>query len=282
MGIARILPPMQHDVHVKALRRAAEILGGQDKLREHLNVAMRELSAWLAGAAKPPLDVFLKAVDIISGTPEPRRPSSAAIQRARQLRGETDALRAALLRTRQRVLQVQAEILASRKPVYAGPPVSMAEFLKARFSPGEGRVMVEAALDAGIEAGQASRGNLQLACAEGLRIVAQRGFEQPFLEFFALVHSAESASGAALEQRRQVLVADVQSDPIFVGTAAADILAGAGVRAVQSTPVIGQTGELLGMLSTHYEEPRIPGEQPLRAIESVARRTAFWLEGGGV
>jgi GAF domain-containing protein len=79
-----------------------------------------------------------------------------------------------------------------------------------------------------------------------------------------------------------VLVADVQSDPIFVGTAAADILAGAGVRAVQSTPVIGQTGELLGMLSTHYEEPRIPGEQPLRAIESVARRTAFWLEGGGV
>jgi hypothetical protein len=53
-------------VHAKALNRAAQILGGRDRLREYLRVPASHLALWLAGTEKQPLDVFLKVVDLIS------------------------------------------------------------------------------------------------------------------------------------------------------------------------------------------------------------------------
>ena len=72
-------------VHAKALRRAAEILGGTDKLRDYLQVPLSQLELWLSGAERPPVDVFLRAVDLISGTPDPA-PTSEAIWKARRHR----------------------------------------------------------------------------------------------------------------------------------------------------------------------------------------------------
>ena len=73
---------------------------------------------------------------------------------------------------------------------------------------------------------------------------------------------------------------DVQSDPIFVGTDSAEIMEQARARACQSTPLLGASGEILGMLSTHYERPRRPTEQELEVLDHIAKRTAFWLDGG--
>ena len=52
-------------VYARTLRRAAEILGGIDQLRAYLRVPGPQLRAWLEAAEKPPLDVFLKIVDLI-------------------------------------------------------------------------------------------------------------------------------------------------------------------------------------------------------------------------
>ena len=49
----------------EAVRRAAHIVNDMHKVRMLLDVPMRDLRAWIAGRADPPIDVFLKAVDII-------------------------------------------------------------------------------------------------------------------------------------------------------------------------------------------------------------------------
>ncbi|MEA3192833.1 MAG: hypothetical protein QOD26_1166 [Betaproteobacteria bacterium] len=240
-------------VHSKALHRAAEIVGGRVELCTKLGVSLRELEAWMSGR-EPPMSVFLKAVDIITFAPHP-----GARQRA-------EATRAAAL---------------SREQIgKAAKPLSVLGFLQAKFDPMDGSWMVEAALDAALRATGAERGNLQLLCADGLRIVAQRGFEQPFLDFFARVHDGEGCCGAALKARGRVLVSDVATDPLFAGTPEGEVLTAARVRAVQSTPLIGAGGDLVGMLSTHYERVWHPGEQELDVLDHIARRTAFWLSGG--
>lgn len=241
-------------VHTKALHRAAEIVGGRIELCTKLGVSLRQLEAWMSGR-EPPMSVFLKAVDIITFAPHPG--------------------------ARQRAEAAQAAALARERIGKPAKPLSVLGFLQAKFDPMDGGWMVEAALDAAMRATGADRGNLQLLCTDGLRIVAQRGFEQPFLDFFARVHEGEGCScGAALKARGRMLVAEVASDPLFAGTPAGEVLAAAGVRAVQSTPLIGAGGDLLGMLSTHYARPWRPGEHELDVLDHIARRAAFWLAGG--
>ena len=53
-------------VRARALRRAAEILGGEVKLSAYLRVSVLSVTVWVSGAEVPPTDVFLKAVDVIT------------------------------------------------------------------------------------------------------------------------------------------------------------------------------------------------------------------------
>ena len=52
-------------VYSRALLRAAELIGGRDKLARVLGVSKADLDNWIAGEAKPPREVFLRAVDLI-------------------------------------------------------------------------------------------------------------------------------------------------------------------------------------------------------------------------
>jgi len=52
-------------VYSRALLRAAELLGGRDRLAKALQVPNEELDQWIKGDAKPPREVFLRVVDII-------------------------------------------------------------------------------------------------------------------------------------------------------------------------------------------------------------------------
>jgi hypothetical protein len=54
-----------HDIHKRALRRAAEIVGGNEELRRCLSVSEAEFSSW-AGMRDLPREVFLRLVDIIT------------------------------------------------------------------------------------------------------------------------------------------------------------------------------------------------------------------------
>jgi len=81
-----IIAPVTASVYSRALLRAAELMGGRDKLARALRVPKGELDKWIADDAKPPREVFLRVVDLIldgtagegSDTPESPPPRDAA------------------------------------------------------------------------------------------------------------------------------------------------------------------------------------------------------------
>ena len=56
------------DIHKRALRCAAEIIGGNEELRVHLGVSEMEFVSW-AGKRDLPRDIFLRLVNIITKEP---------------------------------------------------------------------------------------------------------------------------------------------------------------------------------------------------------------------
>jgi hypothetical protein len=75
-------------VYSRAVRKAAEIVGGREKLARTLQVPVAEIEKWLADQKKPPREVFLRVVDLIidddgvaqdpSGPAEPAAPKDCA------------------------------------------------------------------------------------------------------------------------------------------------------------------------------------------------------------
>ena len=56
---------MLHDIHTRALKRAAEILGGQDKLMVFLGASELDYSTWV-NQHELPRNIFLRLVDLIT------------------------------------------------------------------------------------------------------------------------------------------------------------------------------------------------------------------------
>lgn len=135
-------------------------------------------------------------------------------------------------------------------------------------------------LDAAVEATAADMGNIQLLDAKTghLLIHLQRGFKPPFLEFFNSVHANQAACGTALKCGQRVVVPDVADSPVFSANDCLEIMLDAGVRAVQSTPLIAKSGRLWGMLSTHYRNVHHPGKKDLRLIDYFADWAAELLD----
>jgi GAF domain-containing protein len=65
-----------------------------------------------------------------------------------------------------------------------------------------------------------------------------------------------------------VVITDVTTDPGFAPHR--DIAQASGFRAVQSTPLVNQSGHLVGMLSTHYPRPTAPSPRDLQTVSRFA------------
>ena len=135
-------------------------------------------------------------------------------------------------------------------------------------------------LNVAVEISGADKGNIQLFDSQScqLKIAAHHGFDEPFLDFFANVTGGNSSCGVAMQSHERVVVEDITESDIFEGKPELASLLEAGVRAVQSMPLVSSTGNLLGMVSTHFAEPHRPSEQELRLMDLLARQTADYLE----
>ena len=122
----------------------------------------------------------------------------------------------------------------------------------------------------------ANKGTLQLINpdSEALEIVAQRGFDQSYIDFFSSVtHGSAAVCASAFHQGKRVIVDDVTNSPIFIDTPALEVQLAAGVRTVQATPLIDRRGKIIGMLSTHWSKPQLHlDENDLRYIDLLARQ----------
>jgi PAS domain S-box-containing protein len=135
-------------------------------------------------------------------------------------------------------------------------------------------------LNVGIEISGADKGNIQLVDEEtgALTMAAHKGFEPWFLDYFEGVADANSACGVALKSKQRVIVENITQSEIFVGKSSLSILREADVFAVQSLPLVSSTGAVLGIISTHFNNPHRPTEQELRLMDLLARQTADYLE----
>jgi two-component system CheB/CheR fusion protein len=134
---------------------------------------------------------------------------------------------------------------------------------------------LEEILSAAITLTGADFGDVQLLDADSqrLRIFVQRGFAPLFLEAFASIGPEDgSACGRALRTRETICIEDVTHDSEFAPYR--EIAAQAGFRAVQSEPLIGRGGELVGVLSIHFRKPHEFSERDRRLGSLVARLAA--------
>jgi PAS domain S-box-containing protein len=133
---------------------------------------------------------------------------------------------------------------------------------------------------AAIEISGADFGNIQLLDPKvsHLRIAAYEGFSKEWLAFWDSVSEGRGACGTALERGERVVIEDLEQSPIFMRTPALEVQRKAGVRAVQSTPLLTRSGRALGMISTHYRTPHRPTPRELRLVDLVARQVADIIE----
>ena len=135
-------------------------------------------------------------------------------------------------------------------------------------------------VEAAIGISGADFGSIQLldAASSDLKIAAQRGFAPCWLDFWESTQAGQGTCGTALENAKRVVVEDVEQSPIFLGTPALEIQRRAGVRAVQSTPLVSRSGKPVGVLSTHYRSPHRPDELVLQLLDLLARQGADVIE----
>jgi PAS domain S-box-containing protein len=137
---------------------------------------------------------------------------------------------------------------------------------------------LEEILSAVVDLMGAQQGYIQLLdeTATVLRIVAHRGFNRDFLEFYGAVTMAdESSCGRALKSGERVIVEDIEVDADHRGLRK---LAGAnGFRAVISTPLISPDGTPFGMLSTHFGAVHQPTAQQLRLLDLFVRHACDFI-----
>jgi signal transduction histidine kinase/DNA-binding NarL/FixJ family response regulator len=140
--------------------------------------------------------------------------------------------------------------------------------------------LLQEILDSTIALLNADFGTIQLYEKETqtLKIVTQRGFGKQFLSHFSHVHEGTRgcACARALQTRSRAIIEDVLADPEFEPHLA--VALEAGYRAVQSTPLISRSGELLGILTTHFRRPHRPSQRDLRLLDLYSHQAAELID----
>lgn len=115
---------------------------------------------------------------------------------------------------------------------------------------------------------KADKGNVLLfeETQNELKLANSIGFSREFHERFAtLPPDSPTACGRAFQRRERVVVEDIFRDADFSKLGEKTRLF--GFAAVQSTPLRGRNGRLLGILSTHYDRPRRPSDEDLGTLD---------------
>src|SRR5207253_7369922 len=72
----------------------------------------------------------------------------------------------------------------------------------------------------------------------------------------------------AFAEHRQIVIADVASHAFYAGTPALEALRAADVRALCATPLVTAAGKTLGIVATHFHEPKAPEDRKSTRLNS--------------
>ena len=149
----------------------------------------------------------------------------------------------------------------------------------------EGRIdtLLGELLSAAIAVTHADRGTLQLLDSDTgeLRLQTWQGVDRSFVAFFERVQVLHSASACspALQTGRRVVVSDIAaSELIAADPSSVEVFRRAGIRALQSTPLLSRSGRLLGLLSSYWDRPYQPAAHELHLLDVLARQATDLIE----
>ena len=107
-----------------------------------------------------------------------------------------------------------------------------------------------------------------------------RGFAAEFLKYFETVHPhSNTTCAAALMRRMRVVVDDVSTSYLFVGTPELDIMRSVNVAAAHSTPIISRSGRLWGVVTTHFHHTQALDRYDPTLLDRLAVNLALSVEG---
>ena len=124
----------------------------------------------------------------------------------------------------------------------------------------------------------ARRGLVALFDADSgtLGIDASTGFAQASLARLLQTSGVDGASALACASRERAIVIDTEAPDTDAGLRT--LAREEGFRAVHSTPLIGQRGDVLGAISVHFDAPRAPTERERTLADICARKAATFIE----
>lgn len=112
-----------------------------------------------------------------------------------------------------------------------------------------------------------------------LRLLACRGLHEESARFWdSVAVGTGSTCSAALRSFKRCIVPDIEQSEIPAGTLDLDEYRRSGIQAVQSTPLISRSGELIGMISTHWRRPYEPGASELHMFDILVRQISDLIE----
>jgi PAS domain S-box-containing protein len=114
-------------------------------------------------------------------------------------------------------------------------------------------------------------GELRLLGHRGLSVVAAERWEW-------ISRARRTTCGEALRTGKRVVVPDVQNSALLAASEELDALLKAGIRAIQSTPLVSRSGAVVGMVSTHWRGPHEPSPDELRRLDILARLATDLIE----
>ena len=112
-----------------------------------------------------------------------------------------------------------------------------------------------------------------------LRLLAFRGFNPEAAQFWEWVRAdSKSTCGIALRDKHRVIAPDIATCNFMAGSEDQQIYLQTGIRACQTTPLIGRSGNVVGMISTHWRTPHQPSEKDFRLFDTLATQAANFIE----
>nr|CAD6437883.1 PAS domain S-box protein [Rhizobium sp. Q54] len=115
--------------------------------------------------------------------------------------------------------------------------------------------------------------------AAALHLLASRGLHPDAVAAWEWVQPGSSTScGLALAAMQRAIVSDIEASPLMTGTEDLDLFRLSGIRAMQSTPLFSRRGRLVGMISTHWREPKDLAKEDLVHFDALARQAADLIE----
>jgi len=155
----------------------------------------------------------------------------------------------------------------------------MIESLKSKLKDQELNEVLDNLLQQAMIICRTKAGTLQLINKKNntLEIASSFGLSPEFIEHFKVVNCDDgSVCGRALQKQETIFIEDLTTDKLFAKHL--NLALQNNIIAVRSTPLISSLGNVIGMISVHFNTPKKLSKNSIEEIDSFCRKAADKIE----